>query len=65
LPRRLSKLRCTFTLSQIRWSVPDFNNGLNAFPTKANAYVLSPRALDLKRAIEKKIAKPAPEAKVS
>jgi large subunit ribosomal protein L28 len=41
----------------------DHNGGLDAFLLKARADVLSPRALDLKRAIEKKVGKPAPVAK--
>jgi hypothetical protein len=36
--------------------------GLDAFLLKARADVLSPRALELKRAIEKKRAAAAPEA---
>ena len=36
----------------------DHNGGLDAFLLKAKADVLSPRALDLKRAIEKKVGKP-------
>ena len=43
----------------------DHNGGLDAFLLKANADVLSPRALDLKCAIEKKVAKPAPVKKAS
>ena len=43
----------------------DHNGGLDAFLIKAKADKLSPRALDLKRAIEKKKAAPAPEAKAS
>src|SRR5580692_5750529 len=42
----------------------DHNGGLDAFLLKAKADKLSPRALDLKRAIEKKKAA-APEAKAS
>ena len=38
----------------------DHNGGLDAYLIKAKADVLSPRALDLKRAIEKKVGKPAP-----
>ena len=40
----------------------DHNGGLDAFLIKARADVLSPRALDLKRAIEKKRAAAAPVA---
>jgi large subunit ribosomal protein L28 len=36
----------------------DHNGGLDAYLLKAKADVLSPRALDLKRAIEKKLPKP-------
>ena len=36
----------------------DHRGGLDAFLIKAKADVLSPRALDLKRAIEKKVGKP-------
>jgi large subunit ribosomal protein L28 len=36
----------------------DHNGGLDAFLQKARATNLSPRALDLKRAIEKKVGKP-------
>lgn len=36
----------------------DHNGGLDAYLLKAKADVLSPRALDLKRAIEKKVGKP-------
>jgi large subunit ribosomal protein L28 len=43
----------------------DHRGGLDAFLIKAKADVLSPRALDLKRAIEKKIAASAPVAKAS
>ena len=39
----------------------DHNGGLDAFLKKARAENLSPRALDLKRAIEKKAAASAPE----
>ena len=42
----------------------DHNGGLDAFLLKAKADVLSPRALDLKRAIEKKAAA-APEKQAS
>jgi large subunit ribosomal protein L28 len=42
----------------------DHNGGLDAFLLKARAEVLSPRALELKRAIEKKKAA-APEKKAS
>src|ERR1700736_730678 len=41
----------------------DHNGGFDAFLLKAKADVLSPRALDLKRAIEKKTAAAAPEKK--
>ncbi len=37
----------------------DHNGGLDAFLLKARKENLSPRALELKRKIEKKIAKPA------
>src|SRR5438309_4962189 len=43
----------------------DHNGGLDAFLMKARANVLSPRALELKRAIEKKTAVAAPEKKAS
>src|ERR1700686_4023242 len=43
----------------------DHNGGLDAFLLKAKADVLSPRALDLKRAIEKKTAAAAPEKQAS
>jgi large subunit ribosomal protein L28 len=43
----------------------DHRGGLDAFLIKAKAADLSPRALDLKRAIEKKAAAAAPEAKAS
>jgi large subunit ribosomal protein L28 len=43
----------------------DHNGGLDAFLMKARADALSPKALELKRAIEKKIGKPAPVAKAS
>jgi large subunit ribosomal protein L28 len=43
----------------------DHNGGLDAFLKKARAENLSPRALDLKRAIEKKAAAAAPEQKAS
>ena len=36
----------------------DHNGGLDSYLIKAKADVLSPRALDLKRAIEKKVGKP-------
>ena len=36
----------------------DHNGGLDAFLLKAKADVLSPRALELKRAIQKKVGKP-------
>ena len=41
----------------------DHRGGLDAFLLKAKADVLSPRALELKRQIEKKTAKAAPEKK--
>src|SRR6202163_2553780 len=41
----------------------DHRGGLDAFLLKAKAAELSPRALELKRAIEKKTAKAAPEKK--
>src|SRR6266550_2436672 len=43
----------------------DHNGGLDAFLKKARAETLSPRALDLKRAIEKKAAAAAPEQQAS
>ena len=43
----------------------DHNGGLDAYLLKAKSEVLSPRALDLKRAIQKKVGKPAPVAKTS
>jgi large subunit ribosomal protein L28 len=43
----------------------DHRGGLDAFLIKAKADVLSPRALELKRAIEKKVGKPAPVKKAS
>jgi len=43
----------------------DHNGGLDAYLIKAKADVLSPRALDLKRAIEKKVGKPVYEKKAS
>jgi large subunit ribosomal protein L28 len=43
----------------------DHRGGLDAFLIKAKADVLSPRALELKRQIEKKVGKPAPVAKAS
>jgi large subunit ribosomal protein L28 len=43
----------------------DHNGGLDAFLLKAKADVLSPRALELKRAIEKKRTAAAPEQKAS
>ena len=39
--------------------------GLDAYLLKANAAILSPRALELKRAIEKKATDAAPAAKAS
>ena len=41
----------------------DHRGGFDAFMLKAKAGELSPKALDLKRAIEKKIGKPEPVAK--
>jgi len=43
----------------------DHNGGLDAFLLKARADVLSPRALDLKRAIEKKVGTAAPVKQAS
>ena len=43
----------------------DHRGGFDAFMRKANASDLSPRALELKRAIEKKTAGEAAEAKAS
>src|SRR3954447_17745848 len=43
----------------------DHRGGFDAFLLKAKATELSPRALDLKRAIEKKTAAAAPEKKAS
>jgi large subunit ribosomal protein L28 len=43
----------------------DHNGGLDAYLKKARAEVLSPRALELKRQIEKKAAANAPEKKAS
>ena len=43
----------------------DHNGGLDAYLLKARADALSPKALELKRAIEKKVGKPAPVAKAS
>ena len=43
----------------------DHRGGLDAFLIKAKADVLSPRALDLKRAIEKKMPKVAYEKKAA
>ena len=43
----------------------DHRGGLDAYLIKAKADVLSPRALDLKRAIEKKVGKPVFEKKAS
>ena len=43
----------------------DHRGGLDAFLLKQKADLLSPRALDLKRAIEKKKAAEAPVAKAS
>ena len=46
------------------WRV-DHRGGFDAFMLKANGAELSPKALLLKKAIEKKIAGAAPEAKAS
>ena len=43
----------------------DHNGGLDAFLLKSRAEVLSPKALELKRAIQKKVGTAAPEKKVS
>jgi large subunit ribosomal protein L28 len=43
----------------------DHNGGLDAFLIKAKSDNLSPRALELKRAIVKKTAAAAPEKKAS
>src|SRR5215467_7620974 len=43
----------------------DHNGGLDAFLLKTSADVLSPRALELKRAIQKKVGEAAPVAKAS
>src|ERR1700751_6191856 len=43
----------------------DHNGGLDAFLLKAKASNLSPRALELKRAIEKKVGAAAPVKKAS
>jgi large subunit ribosomal protein L28 len=43
----------------------DHNGGLDAFLIKTRAENLSPRALDLKRQIEKKVAASAPAQKAS
>ena len=43
----------------------DHNGGLDRYLLKAKADVLSPRALDLKRAIEKKVGKVEPVAAAS
>jgi large subunit ribosomal protein L28 len=43
----------------------DHNGGLDAFLLKAKSTVLSPRALELKRQIEKKTAAAVPEKKAS
>jgi large subunit ribosomal protein L28 len=43
----------------------DHRGGFDAFLLKAKAIDLSPKALELKRAIEKKVGKPAPVAKAS
>jgi len=43
----------------------DHNGGFDAYILKARATNLSPRALELKRQIEKKVAASAPEKKAS
>ena len=43
----------------------DHNGGLDPFLLKAKADVLSPRALELKRAIQKKVGDTAPAKKAS
>ena len=43
----------------------DHNGGLDGYLMKVRADLLSPRALDLKRAIEKKAAASAPEKQAS
>ena len=43
----------------------DHNGGLDAFLLKSRAELLSPRALELKRAIQKKVGAAAPEQKAS
>ena len=43
----------------------DHNGGLDAFLLKASADALSPRALELKRAIQKKVGDTAPVKKAS
>ena len=43
----------------------DHNGGLDAFLLKARATALSPRALELKRAIQKKLGDAAPAKKAS
>src|ERR1700756_587318 len=43
----------------------DHNGGLDAYLMKAHASALSPRALELKRQIEKKVGGAEPEAKAS
>lgn len=43
----------------------DHNGGLDAFLLKASAEALSPRALELKRAIQKKVGITAPVKKAS
>src|SRR3954449_11520465 len=43
----------------------DHNGGLDAYMLKAHAPALSPRALELKRAIQKKAAEAAPVAQAS
>jgi large subunit ribosomal protein L28 len=43
----------------------DHRGGFDAFMIKAKATELSPKALELKRQIEKKAAAAAPEAKAS
>ena len=43
----------------------DHNGGLDAFLLKSRAEVLSPKAVELKRAIQKKVGAAAPEQKAS
>jgi large subunit ribosomal protein L28 len=53
------------TLAQIGGIVLCFNGGLDSFLLKAKAENLSPRALELKRAIQKKVGKPVAVKKAS